>query len=230
MARPLEEQPWVIATAGAVVSGLIKLNGLTLRWEVEGWEQVAELEHQGQRCIFCFWHNRLLYIGYYLARVPLTMLISQSKDGAYITSVARWYGIEAVRGSSTRGGARALVEMVALARRSPRHLGLTPDGPKGPRYEMQAGLVALAQKTGRPVVPVALSATRVHRFASWDRFLVPLPFARVHLRFGAPVTVAPGRDAFEGERLRLQAILRRLTAEADLSCGQPLDPELEGTP
>jgi len=230
MAKPLEEQPWVIAGAAAVASAVIKANGLTLRWDVQGWEGVAELERQGQRCLFCFWHNRLLYICYYLARVPLTMLISQSKDGAYITSVARWYGVEAVRGSSTRGGARALVEMVALARRSPRHLGLTPDGPKGPCYEIQAGLIALAQKTGRPVVPVALSATRTHRFASWDRFLFPLPFARVHLRFGAPVMVDPRRDAFERERLRLQTILRRLTAEADVACGQSLDPELEDVP
>ncbi len=229
MGKPLVEQPWVIAGAAALASGLVKLNGLTLRWEVEGWERVAELERAGERLLFGFWHNRLLYTCYYLARVPLTMLISQSKDGAYITAVARWYGIEAVRGSSTRGGARALVEMVGLARRSPRHLGLTPDGPKGPLYEVQPGLVALAQRTGRPVIPVALSATRVHRFASWDRFLVPLPFARVRLLFGEPMRLSPERDAFEDERSRVQATLRHLTAEADRACGQPLDAELEAS-
>jgi len=228
MGKALAEQPWVIGTAAASASAVIKLNGLTLRWDVQGWEGVEEIERQGERCLFYFWHNRLLYIGYHICRIPLTMLISQSKDGAYITAVARWYGIEAVRGSSSRGGARALAEMLALARGSDRHVGITPDGPKGPLYRVQPGLVALAQKTGRPVVPVALSATRVHRFASWDRFLMPLPFARVHIHYGAPMEVATGRDAFEGERLRLEGALRRLTIEADRAAGQPVDPELEG--
>jgi len=230
MGKPLEEQPWVIATAAAVAAAVVKVNGVTLRWDVRGWKGVAELERQGERCIFCFWHNRLLYIGYHICRIPLTMLISRSKDGAYIAALSRMYGIEAVRGSSTRGGARALVEMVALARSSTRHVGITPDGPKGPLYEVQPGLVVLAQKTGLPVVPVSLSATRVHRFASWDRFLVPLPFARVHVRYGTPMVVAPGRDVFEQERLRLQRELRRLTIEADRAAGQPFDPELEDTP
>jgi len=228
MGRPLDEQPWVIATASTVAAVAIKLNGLTLRWEVQGWEAVAELERQGEPCLFCFWHNRLLYIGYHLCRIPLTMLISRSKDGAYIEALSRRYGIEAVRGSSTRGGARALVEMVALARASTRHLGITPGGPKGPLYEVQPGIIALAQKSGRPLVPVTLSATRLHRFASWDRFLLPLPFARVHLRYGAPRVVEPGRAAFEEERQRLQSELRRLTREADQAAGQPVDPELEG--
>ncbi|HEX9591960.1 MAG TPA: lysophospholipid acyltransferase family protein [bacterium] len=223
MSPPLAERPWFIATVAAVGSAMIKLVGLTLRWEVAGWEHVAALERAGQRGIFAFWHNRLLYIGYYLSRIPLTMLISQSKDGAYITAVARWYGIDAVRGSSTRGGARALAEMVNLLREATGHGGLTPDGPKGPLYEVQPGLIVLAQKTGRPILPVTLSATRVHRFASWDRFLVPLPFARVRLSIGAPITVSPERDAFETERQRLQDILRELTAAADRACGIPVD-------
>jgi lysophospholipid acyltransferase (LPLAT)-like uncharacterized protein len=223
----LDERPWMIATAGAIASGLIKLNGLTLRWEVEGWEHVERLEETGGRGVFAFWHNRLLYICYYLSRTPLTMLISQSKDGAYITSVARWYGIDAVRGSSTRGGARALAEMVDLLRRATGHGGLTPDGPKGPLYDIQPGVIAIAQKTGLPILPVALSATRVHRFASWDRFLLPLPFARVRLVVGPPVLISREKADFEAERLRLRAILQELTAGADRACGQPVDRELE---
>jgi len=220
---PVAERPWFIATIAAVGSAIIKLVGLTLRWEVEGWEHIAALERTGQQGMFAFWHNRLLYICYYLSRIPLTMLISQSKDGAYITAVAHWYGINAVRGSSTRGGARALAEMVALLRETVGHGGLTPDGPKGPLYEVQPGLIAIAQKTGRPILPVTFSATRVHRFASWDRFLVPLPFARVRLTIGAPITVSTDRDAFEGERQRVQTILREMTAAADRACGIPVD-------
>ncbi|RMF81095.1 MAG: DUF374 domain-containing protein [Nitrospirae bacterium] len=230
MDPPLDERPWVIQTVAAVASAVIKANGLSLRWEVAGWDHVARLEAAGERALFCFWHNRLLYICYYLSRLPLTMLISQSKDGAYISAVARWYGIQAVRGSSTRGGARALAALVALLRRGERHVGITPDGPKGPLYQVQPGLVALAQKTGRPVLPVALSATRVHRFASWDRFLVPLPFARVRLVVGEPLRLDPERHRFEAERARVTAVLRRLTAEADRACGQPVDPELEAAP
>lgn len=225
MAKSLDEQPWVIAAAAAAAAAVIKLNGLTLRWEVEGWDHLAGADP----ALLCFWHNRLLYIGYQVSRVPVTMLVSQSKDGAYIAAVAAWYGIEAVRGSSTRGGARALVEMVSLARRSSRHLGITPDGPKGPLYEVKSGIIALARKTGRPLIPVTLSATRVHRFASWDRFMVPLPFARVRVVFGAPMAIDPAPDAFEGERLRVQATLRRMTVEVDRACGQPVDPELEVT-
>ena len=113
--------------------------------------------------------------------------------------------------------------MVALLREASGHGGLTPDGPKGPVYEVQPGLIALAQKTGRPILPVTLSADRVHRFASWDRFLVPKPFARVRLTIGAPITVSPERDTFDAERQRVQDTLRAMTATADGACGIPVD-------
>jgi len=133
--------------------------------------------------ILAFWHDQLLLMvkGYHGPRARI--LISPSGDGELIARTMASFGQGAVRGSSSRGGAAALREMVKLAR-EPFDLVVTPDGPKGPRHEVKMGIVQLAKLTQRPVLPMAFVASKGHRFNSWDRFLLPYPFARGVYAFG----------------------------------------------
>jgi lysophospholipid acyltransferase (LPLAT)-like uncharacterized protein len=164
----------------------------TIRWETIGRPFSRDDE---KRYLYAFWHARMLMMprpfrknwhGY--------MLISEHRDGAFIADAMHLLGIPTVRGSTTRGGARAMLKMVRAVKSENRHLGITPDGPKGPREEVQKGTVQLAMKTGLAMVPLCY-ATRCHwRASSWDRFYIPKPFTRGVFVFGEPVGVREGED------------------------------------
>jgi len=167
-----------------------------------GEERVQSLWAKSENAILAFWHEQLLLMvkGY---RGPGSkILISASKDGELIARVMARFGQGTVRGSSTRGGRAAFRTLVDLGR-LPVDLVITPDGPKGPRREFKEGVVQLARITGRAVVPMAFVCSRGHRFASWDRFLLPYPFSRGVFSFGEPVRYRKGESP-EDFRLRLQ--------------------------
>jgi len=159
-----------------------KFLALTIRWEF-----VGDRYRKGDApYILSFWHARILMMPYAYKDWNGSMLISEHKDGAYIADAVELMGIESSRGSSTRGGARALLEMIKLARQG-RALGITPDGPKGPREVVQPGTVQLAKKTGLPLRAVCYATKRHKRANSWDRFYLPLPFTRGVFVIGDPV-------------------------------------------
>jgi lysophospholipid acyltransferase (LPLAT)-like uncharacterized protein len=167
---------------------LVRLLSASLRTEVLGEEQVKSLWAQGKRVIFPVWHDQLLLMRQGYLGSGLTGLASSSKDGELVARMLNCFGVEAVRGSSSRGGAKALRQLVRLGK-SDRDLALTPDGPRGPRRVIKPGIAQLARLTGRPVVPVCFVTSRGHRFASWDRFCVPYPFARGVYVYGDPLLV-----------------------------------------
>jgi lysophospholipid acyltransferase (LPLAT)-like uncharacterized protein len=145
------------------------------------------------------------------------VLASRSRDGEL---VARWvarFGLSVVRGSSSRGGAEALRALAASVRAG-QDVAVVPDGPLGPRERVQAGIVVLAATTGAPIVPLAFAARPARRLASWDRFLVPLPFARAAVVFGAAATVPRDVDR-ETARVVLERALQDVTATADRLVG-----------
>ena len=194
--------PW---TAAAI----IRLLHLTIRSETFGLEELQPLWRRGESVIISFWHDQLLLMapGY---RGPGTrILISQSKDGELIARTMEFLGQGAVRGSSNRGGPRALREMVRLARQ-PYDLAITPDGPKGPRHQAKEGVAQLAMLTRRRIVPMAFVASRGHRFASWDRFLLPYPFCRGVYAYGAPLAAEEG-EPLAGLVRRIQEALDETT-------------------
>jgi len=195
-----------------LAAGLIRLLHVLIRTETLGLENVRPLWERGERVIITFWHDQLLLMapGY---RGPGTrILISQSKDGELIARTMEFLGQGAVRGSSNRGGPRALREMVRLADQ-PYDLAITPDGPKGPRRVAKEGVAQIARLTRRPMVPMAFVASRGHRFASWDRFLFPYPFCRGVYAYGEPLTCGKDEDlgAFLG---RIQLALDENTRKA----------------
>ena len=167
--------------------------------------------------ILCAWHNRLAYAMVVIREgiQPKTgrrmaAMVSASRDGAFLVEILRAFDVEPVRGSTSRGGARALREMVRRA--DPAWgLVLTPDGPRGPCHEIQGGILSLAQVTGLPIVPLGCEAGRKVRFKSWDRFQLPWPLTRCDVTFGEPLEVP--RKATDEQRNALKDDLKRRMME-----------------
>jgi hypothetical protein len=210
-----KDYPWWLEPAA--VSGALAVRALGLTWSVDAAPDpaYAAAAAGGERFLFCFWHARLLPLVYVRREERITVLISRHRDGQLITRVIEHMGFTTARGSSTRGGEAGVRELL-LAARSGRDLAITPDGPRGPAEVLKEGLVYVAARTGMRIVPIATSARSSWVFRSWDRFRVPKPFARLVVRYGAPITVGePG----EAERLRIETALRDLTAAADRDAG-----------
>lgn len=185
----------------------------TLRIRVVGGEAVQSLHDRQEGIVMVSWHGRL-FIGPFAYRGKgAHCLISIHGDGEIVAGVVRCFGIEVVRGSSSRGGDRALRQLVQLAREN-RDLGITPDGPRGPAESVKPGVAVLARMAGRPVVPLSFSCSSAKRFASWDRFLLPYPFSRAVIVWGAPLYYREGED-LEVFRQRIEQGLRETTAQAD---------------
>jgi lysophospholipid acyltransferase (LPLAT)-like uncharacterized protein len=188
---------------------LISAVSLTLRTRLRDDSGYFTPEHARRPVIFGIWHNRLalctlLYREIVRRKHPdrrLTALVSASRDGGLLTRVLELFEMQAVRGSSSRRGAQALVEFRRAAARG-LDLAITPDGPRGPCYSVQDGVIAAAKVTGLPIVPVSYHARWKLRMGSWDRFMVPLPFSRVEMRAGLPIWVPPDGDEATIARLR----------------------------
>ena len=178
---------------GALIGALMKSLGSTLRLRIRddcGLGNAADFPP----CIYLLWHSRFLIVPYawrklIRGRRRTVVLTSASKDGAMVARAMASFGLGAVRGSSSR---RAVAALVGLKRAllEGNDICLTPDGPKGPRYQLQPGVLALAQSTGAPVVPIHIRFHSAWRLRTWDRFVIPKPFSRVDVTFAEPVDVA----------------------------------------
>lgn len=185
-----------------VASWIIRLLRWSIRARIVGEEFPRGFWQRDEPVILCFWHDQLLLMVMGYRGPGARILISASKDGEIIARTMEHFGQGAVRGSSSRGAKAAFRELVELGRQ-PHDLVFTPDGPKGPRHEVKMGVVQLARITGRPVIPMAFACSRGHRFASWDRFLLPYPFARGVYSFGEPLHFSKGESP-EDFQVRLQ--------------------------
>ena len=206
----------------AVAGACTLLRGLAATWRFhfldDGWEREVE----PGPVIFAVWHNRLaltmpIHRNVLLGRQPhrrLATLVSASKDGAMLARFMEHYGVQPVRGSTSRRGPQALLEMARVARRG-YDLAVTPDGPRGPKYEVQPGVVQLARVSGHPIVPVSAQIFSRKELRSWDAFQVPLPFARCEIQVGESVRVARDADeaVLEEARATVERRLRDLTID-----------------
>jgi hypothetical protein len=176
----------------------------------------------GGPAIYCLWHNRLLLcMEAYLEQTQrrslgkgLAALVSASKDGAFLAAILERFHVQPVRGSSSRRGPQALRELTTWAERG-YDLAITPDGPRGPRYVVQEGVMSLAQLTGLPIVPFGFHAHRKIQLKSWDQFQIPLPFSRCNLSLGKPIFVPrEATDAQRGEiRKQLEQTLLNISRD-----------------
>jgi lysophospholipid acyltransferase (LPLAT)-like uncharacterized protein len=158
-----------------------------------------------QSVIFCLWHNRLAIsmLVHRLHRRKTAALVSASRDGALLAAVLARFGVHHVRGSSSRRGPQALLELTTRAQMG-FDLAVTPDGPKGPRYVVKEGVISLAQVTGLPVIPVTCNTSLKLCLKSWDGFQIPLPFAKCDIILHKPIFVSRGASATEREERRLE--------------------------
>jgi len=155
----------------------IRLIGPTLRIEAENEEKYREIIDRGHQPIIALWHDRIFAGVWYLRNRGLAVLTSKSKDGEYIARFLTRFGFGAIRGSSSRGGVRGLVEMIRLMRQGVP-MAFTVDGPRGPRYVAKSGPVMLAKKTGNPILPFVIECSSYWTINSWDKLQIPWPFAR----------------------------------------------------
>ncbi len=177
-------------------------------------QEGARLEDEGKGLIYAVWHNQQLFLLYPYRRQKIAPLISQSSDGEYIARVLPKFGMLAVRGSSSRGGARALIHLMHAAHDGYRPM-LTPDGPRGPIYKVQPGILFLAKKTGFPIIPVGTALSHKFTVGSWDRMRVPLPFGKTALTYGKAIYVTPETDV-EAAGLELEKELNEATDKSEM--------------
>ncbi len=174
-------------------------------------------KRQGKCMIYAFWHAHILVPSYVGRNLGVKVLISQHRDGEYVAQVVRRLGNDVARGSTTRGGARALLNMIKKVKEEKVSLAITPDGPKGPRFIVQSGVIMLGQKTRYPIIPVMVHHSKCWELPSWDRFCIPKPFSKVVLTYGDPVMVPPrlNKSEVEDYRVSLEKAFIKLRNESD---------------
>jgi lysophospholipid acyltransferase (LPLAT)-like uncharacterized protein len=183
------------------------------------------------RYLYAFWHESILMPAYQYGRRDIHVLISEHADGQLIAEACRHLGFRVVRGSATRGGARAVRQMVRRSRSA--HLAITPDGPRGPRRQVQPGIVYLAALTGLPIVPFGIAFERAWRMSSWDRFALPCPWSSAVCVTAEPIHVPEElrKDQLEPYRLRVQQAMDEASAAAErIVRGQPPANTTSGRP
>ena len=228
--RPLKK----ILASGPVRRGLCWLGALyiryiffTGRWTTIRGHIPEAFWRAGRPFILAFWHGRLLMMPHcWDPKATIHMLISQHRDGQIIAHTVGHFGIKTVAGSTSRGGAGALRAMLR-ALGAGECVGITPDGPRGPRMRASDGIVTVARMSGAPIIPATFAVSRRRVLGTWDGFVVALPFGRGVIAWGEPITVARDADAkaLEADRRQVEDGLNAITAEADrLSGHDPVEP------
>lgn len=202
---------WAVGLAAR----LVRLLARTWRYTTVNAEALEGLRAQGIPIVFTVWHGRMLPLAWYHRDQGITILVSPHADGDVGVRIAQSFGFRTERGSTYRDAGRALLRMSRAAAEG-REVVFTPDGPRGPAETVSPGALIVAQRSGAPIVPVTAGARHAWRLRSWDRFLIPKPFARVTVVYGDAVYVdePTARDA-AAEAQRLEQVMRELTAAAD---------------
>lgn len=168
-------------------------------------QNLYEAKRKYGTVIYALWHNRLLVLSYAHRFENIHILVSKHKDGEYIALACSRLGYKAVRGSTKRGGMRAMKELIDVA--SQYDIGITPDGPHGPKEKVQDGILYLAYKTGKPIIPALCNAKRKWVLSSWDNFIIPKFFSPVKIIYGKPIFVASKEEIdYKKELLRKSLI------------------------
>lgn len=200
---------------GILGSWLIRLLALTIRIhdDPKGFNEKIQTIH----AIYTFWHCLMLIPAYIGRNKNIQVLISQHSDGEYIAQVIKRLGFGVIRGSTTRGGARAVKAMVDKVRKG-YPIAITPDGPRGPRFVVQPGSIYLSQKTRLPIIPTTVGLSRYWKLPSWDEFRIPKPFSRAIMIYGDPIHIPPKLTAEETEHYRLlvEKTMKEMAEKADI--------------
>ena len=213
--------------AGWLGAQYIRLVHITGSWQTIRGEAALELWNKDKPFILVFWHGRLLMMPYsWRHGQRIHLLISKHPDGQMLAHFVKPYGLDTITGSTSKGGATAFRKLVKVLKNG-HCVGITPDGPRGPRMRVSEGIISLARLTGAPIVPVTYSVNWGKVLGSWDRFLIAAPFSQGVIIWGNPVYVNSDREPKSLERLRqnLEKQMNAITQEADEAVGrQPILP------
>jgi lysophospholipid acyltransferase (LPLAT)-like uncharacterized protein len=210
---------WTKRAQAAGIAGLgyplVNALGHTLRWRVEGLNHFDAIVASGRQPVMAFWHGRILSATYYFRRRGIVVITSENFDGEWIARIIERFGYGTARGSTTRGGRRAMLQLVRDMKAG-RPTGFTLDGPRGPARVAQPGAVWLAAATGNPLLPFHLEASSYWSLRSWDRTQIPKPFSTVALVVGTPLEVAKDSpsEPLEESRVELERRLASLEERA----------------
>jgi lysophospholipid acyltransferase (LPLAT)-like uncharacterized protein len=195
--------PLFLSILSPIIALAIKLLMLSCRVvKIEGEEEQREaVERSSGRAVYATWHQRMSYHFHFFGSRHVTMMISQSRDGEYAARIAQWGGFKNVRGSSTRGGLRALKAIIDEIKAGEIG-GMLADGPLGPPRVVKMGSVIIARETGSPLIPVLWGADRCWVLNSWDRYLIPKPFAKVVIHYAKPIWIPASATKDELEQYR----------------------------
>ena len=221
------------AVLGWSIATIIRFTEWSTRWQSIQPESTRSILASGRPILLIFWHSRIMLIyAAWPSSAPMAMLQSPHPDGQIMARAIARLGVGTVWGSSTRnrGGAMGLRNIIRTLKRG-TSIGITPDGPRGPRMRLNPGVVAAARLTGVPILPVAWNVRHRRALATWDQLLLARPFSRGVLIWGDPIMV-PSRlsnDAFENQRRLVETCLNAVTTRADRHFGhepnQPIDPD-----
>lgn len=202
---------------------IIDLLFLSTRIENIGFEKVKDVVYSN-KVIGAFWHSRILLISYMFKGWNAAILVSASDDGEYVARVIKRQGHQPVRGSTNKGGLRAIATMIRELRQGKPGV-VIPDGPQGPRFKVQPGVITMAKKTGYAILPISYSAKNMKIFNSWDRFIFPYPFTTCRLIYGNLIYVPSDadKDTEADCQAKLEAELRRITRDVDSHFGHFID-------
>lgn len=197
----------------SIIHPLYKVWCSTLRYTIEGREEVDAMWDAEAPMVFALWHNELFPLIYTRKQLEIIAVVSQSSDGEVLAQVLEKLGLKTARGSSSRGGVKALLQ-VAKMMRTTRHLGVvTVDGPRGPRHKAKEGAVFLARRGNAKVVPIRISMSKSYIFQkAWDKFQIPYPFSKVKIIFGTPYDLGEGELNAEYLTKETQRLERKLKA------------------
>ena len=204
-----------LRTFSSLGSFVLRALGATWRVKWVGREHTAALKNNGHNWIYAFWHGGLLALIYAHRRQGIKVLVSTHRDGELVSRVISKLGFDSVRGSTTRGGGRALFALARLRDGAP--IGVTPDGPRGPSRHVHPGVIYLAQRSGLPIVPLTSAGHPCWRAGSWDSFAIPLPFSSCAIGYGEPMWVPQEARGDDIEKLcrELEERLNKLQDELD---------------
>ena len=209
-----------VATIAALGYPLMRALGATWSWSVSGAEHLQTVGANGHQPILSFWHGRIFPATLYFQKRGIVVITSENYDGEWIARIIMKFGYGTARGSTSKGGSRALLQMVRDVKS--KAVAFTLDGPRGPAEVAQPGAVWLSKATGNPIVPFHAEAASSWQLRSWDRTQIPKPFSKVAMAIGAPIYIAREADdaALEDGRQRLQQSL----ADARAECQRLLAP------
>ena len=208
------KRDWKLTLLVPVGAFLLRAMALTWRFRVRNGEVITNLRAKSQPFIFAFWHGQLLPLLWHHRNEGVYVVISSHRDGEIVARAAEYLHYNTIRGSSSRGAARALLGIVRELEDG-HEVAVTPDGPRGPARKFASGALVASQRTGAPIVAIGVSARRAWRLKSWDRFMIPKPFTRIDVVYAAANVAASSAREVEDEAPKFEALIDDLITAAE---------------